>query len=88
MAGTWPTFWTGRTTAMTGVAQVDGVAYLFMGAPNIPGHVLRGMTQRRLTLTATRSQFLFEAGGVELTLTFLSPSNPATCAACRCRCPT
>jgi hypothetical protein len=75
-AGTWPTFWTGRTTAMTGIAQIDGVPFLFLGAPNIPGHVLRGMAQRRLTTTATKSRFLFEASGVELTLTFHSPVEP------------
>lgn len=75
-AGTWPSFWTGRTTAMTGIAQIDGVPFLFLGAPNIAGQVLRGMAQRRLTTTATRSQFLFEASGVELTLTFHSPVEP------------
>ncbi|WP_042405120.1 glutaminase family protein [Streptacidiphilus carbonis] len=75
-AGTWPTFWTGRTTAMTGIAQIDGVPFLFLGAPNIAGHVLRGMAQRRLTTTATASRFLFEAAGVELTLTFRSPVEP------------
>jgi hypothetical protein len=29
LAGTWTSFRTGRTTAMTGVAQVDGVPFLF-----------------------------------------------------------
>ncbi|MFC1418994.1 glutaminase family protein [Streptacidiphilus cavernicola] len=76
LAGTWPSFWTGRTTAMTGIATIDGVPFLFLGAPNITGHVLRGMSQRKLTLTATRSQYVFEGGGVELTLTFLSPVEP------------
>jgi hypothetical protein len=77
LAGTWPSFWTGRTTAMVGIAQIDGVAYLFMGAPNIDGHVLRGMVQRSLTITATRSTYVMEAAGVRLTLTFLSPIEPA-----------
>ncbi|WP_335976666.1 glutaminase family protein [Streptomyces sp. CA2R106] len=74
--GTWPTFWTGRTMAMVGIAQIDGVPFLFLGAPNISGQVLRGMAQRSLTTTATRSVFLFEAAGVELTVTFLSPVEP------------
>jgi hypothetical protein len=77
LAGHWPTFWTGRTTAMTGLARIDGTDYRFMGAPNIPDHPLpRGMVQRSLTLTATRSQYVLAAGGVELTLTFLSPIEP------------
>jgi Domain of unknown function (DUF5127)/Domain of unknown function (DUF4965)/Domain of unknown function (DUF1793)/Domain of unknown function (DUF4964) len=75
-AGTWPTFWTGRTTAMTGIAEIDGTPYLFLGAPNIDGHVLRGMVQRSLKVTATRSSYVFEAAGVELTVTFLSPVEP------------
>ncbi|SEG75929.1 protein of unknown function [Actinacidiphila yanglinensis] len=75
-AGTWPTFWTGHTVAMTGIAQIDGVPFLFLGAPNIDGQVLRGMAQRSLTTTATRSAFRFEAAGVELALTFLSPVEP------------
>ncbi|MGW4517439.1 glutaminase domain-containing protein [Streptomyces sp. NPDC004393] len=76
LAGTWPSFWTGRTTAMTGIARIDGVPFLFLGAPNIAGTVLRGMAQRSLTVTATRSQYVFAGGGVELTLTFLSPVEP------------
>jgi hypothetical protein len=77
LAGHWPSFWTGRTTAMTGIARVDGVDYLFMGAPNVPGHPLsRALVQRTLRLTATRSQFVLDGGGVELTLTFLSPVEP------------
>ncbi|MFB7599067.1 glutaminase domain-containing protein [Streptomyces sp. NPDC056160] len=77
LAGTWPTFWTGRTTAMSGIAQIDGVPFLFLGAPNVPGHVLRGMVQRSLTVTATRSRYVLEAAGVRLTLTFCSPVEPA-----------
>ncbi|MER6978938.1 glutaminase family protein [Streptomyces carpinensis] len=76
-AGHWPAFWTGHTTAMTGVIRVDGTNYLFLGAPSVADHPLsRGVVQRSLTLTATRSQFVFEAGGAELTLTFLSPVEP------------
>ncbi|WP_153542246.1 glutaminase family protein [Streptomyces sp. RB17] len=76
-AGHWPVFWTGHTTAMTGVIRVDGTNFLFLGAPNVPDHPLsRGVLQRSLTLTATRSEFVFAAGGVQLTLTFLSPVEP------------
>ena len=74
--GTWPTFWTGHTTAMTGIAKIDGTPYVFLGAPNVNGLGPRGMVQQQLTLTATRSQYVFAAAGVELTLTFLSPIEP------------
>ena len=33
LPGTWPSFWTGHTTAMTGIASIDGTPYVFMGAP-------------------------------------------------------
>src|ERR1700753_98755 len=36
LPGTWPTFWTGRITAMTGLAPIDGTPFLFMGAPKSP----------------------------------------------------
>ncbi|MGW4568712.1 glutaminase domain-containing protein [Streptomyces sp. NPDC004561] len=76
-SGHWPAFWTGRTTAMAGVIRVDGTNFLFLGAPSVAGHpISRGAVQRSLTLTATRSEFVFEAGGAQLTLTFLSPVEP------------
>ncbi|WP_079178259.1 glutaminase family protein [Streptomyces mangrovisoli] len=75
--GHWPVFWTGHTTAMTGVIRVDGTNFLFLGAPSVADHPLsRGAVQRSLTITATRSAFVFEAGGVQLDLTFLSPVEP------------
>lgn len=73
VVGTWPVFWTGRTTAMAGIARIDGVAYTFLGDPQLDGQALRGMAQRSLETTATRSRYLLHGGGVEITLTFLSP---------------
>ncbi|WP_371477373.1 glutaminase domain-containing protein [Kitasatospora sp. NBC_00315] len=76
LVGNWPTFWTGRTTAMAGLARIDGTPFIVMGNPQIPNRTLRGMAQRSLEITATRSTYVLEAGGVELTLTFLSPVEP------------
>jgi hypothetical protein len=72
LAGEWAGFWTGRTTAMTGIARVDGVSYLFMGAPGLS----RGMTQTSLTVTPTQSRFVLRGGGIELTVIFMSPVEP------------
>ena len=77
LPGTWPSFWTGHITAMTGIARIDGTAHVFMGNPaldNAPA--LLGMTQTNLTVTATRSIFTLNADGVELEVTFLSPVEP------------
>ncbi|HEV2471830.1 MAG TPA: DUF4965 domain-containing protein [Chthonomonadales bacterium] len=73
LAGTWPRFWTGSIKAITGVARVDGEAYLFMGAPSNAPH---SMQQVSLTVTPTQSIYLFRAGGVSLTVDFLSPIEP------------
>jgi hypothetical protein len=88
--GTWQEFWAGHTTAMTGIARIDGVSYVFMGAPAIPLTIPDGnygtpsttsgfqqaLQQTGLACTPTRSVFTLEGGGVELTLEYLSPVEP------------
>jgi hypothetical protein len=78
LPGTWANFWTGRTTAMTGIARIDGTPYVFMGSPNLGGSApaFLAMTQTDLTVTATSSVFTLVAGGVRLVVTFLSPVEP------------
>jgi len=73
LAGTWPTFWNGHITAMTGIVRVDGTAFVFCGAP---GGGLPLVSQISLALTATRSTYVLAAGGVNLTVSFLSPVDP------------
>jgi Domain of unknown function (DUF5127)/Domain of unknown function (DUF4965)/Domain of unknown function (DUF1793)/Concanavalin A-like lectin/glucanases superfamily/Domain of unknown function (DUF4964) len=74
LPGTWPAFWNGHVTAICGIARIDGVAYVFAGAPGTPS--LPAMTQTALELTATRSRFTLTAAGVTLTVTFFSPVDP------------
>ena len=33
LAGTWPSFWAGRTKAITGIARIDGKPFVFLGSP-------------------------------------------------------
>jgi hypothetical protein len=73
LAGTWPTFWTGHITALCGLARIDGAGYVFAGAPSVPGTTLTPMQQVSLRLTATRSIYTLQGGGVTLTVTFFSP---------------
>jgi hypothetical protein len=70
--GTWSTFWTGGIKALTGLARIDGNAYVFFGAPGL-NTTVPAMTQTQLEVTPTQSRYIFEAGGVRLYLTFLSP---------------
>jgi Domain of unknown function (DUF5127)/Domain of unknown function (DUF4965)/Domain of unknown function (DUF1793)/Concanavalin A-like lectin/glucanases superfamily/Domain of unknown function (DUF4964) len=74
LAGTWPTFWTGDVKAITGIARIDGTAYVFMGSPmNVVSNL---MTQVNLQITSTQSIYTLQAGGITLTITFLSPIDP------------
>ena len=87
LPGTWQQFWTGHTTAMGGIARIDGVSYVFMGAPTIVLEVPNGnqgtpstvqgfeqaLDQTLLQVTPTRSVFRLEGGGVSLIVEFLSP---------------
>ena len=77
LPGSWPTFWTGRVTAMTGLATIDGAPYLFLGSPASPtAYPFPTMRQTSLTTTATKSEFVLQQAGIELTVTFLSPVTP------------
>jgi hypothetical protein len=73
--GTWQSFWNGDTTAMAGIARIDGTSFVFAGDPSI-GDALSALEQTHLTLTATRSVFTLQAGGVQITLEYLSPIEP------------
>ncbi len=66
--------WTGSEQALTGLVRIDGAAYRFLGGGNRQQAVMR-QTSRRVT--PTRTLYRFEAGGVELTLTLLTPALPS-----------
>jgi hypothetical protein len=72
----WPTFWTGATKAITGIARIDGSAFAFFGLPaNLTATIApMGFTSR--TMTPTKTEYVFSAGGVALTVDFLSPVEP------------
>jgi hypothetical protein len=87
LPGTWQQFWTGHTTAMGGIARIDGISYMFMGDPSIVLQVPNGdsgtpstvqgferaLDQVLLEVTPTRSRFHLQGGGVGLVVEFLSP---------------
>jgi len=77
LPGTWPTFWAGHTTAITGIARVDGRPFVFLGNPLSGGRPMAPpMTQTGLTVTPTQSRYTLQGGGVTLDLDFLSPVEP------------
>ncbi|MGC8783987.1 MAG: glutaminase domain-containing protein [Armatimonadota bacterium] len=69
----WSKHWTGANHALCGIARIDGKPYRFMG---IRPEDVPPMNQTRLQVTPTRTMYTFEADGVELQMTFLTPALP------------
>ena len=69
----WSKHWTGANHALCGIARIDGKPYRFMGVrpKSVPA-----MRQVRLQVLPTRTVYTFEADGVELQMTFLTPALP------------
>ena len=65
--------WTGTKFGLCGLVRIDGQTFRCIGAhpPDVPA-----MAQTGLEVTATRTSYDFEAAGVRLTLSFLSPLLP------------
>ena len=68
--GDWPKHWTGKTFGACGLVRVDGKPMRFMGI--YPG-VKETVKQTSVKVLPTRTMYLFDAGGIELAVTFLSP---------------
>jgi hypothetical protein len=69
----WPRHWTGTPQALCGLARIDGTTYRLIGP-----YPERAPAAQQLSVDVqpTRTIYAFEAGGVALTLTFLSPLLP------------
>jgi Domain of unknown function (DUF4965)/Domain of unknown function (DUF5127)/Domain of unknown function (DUF1793) len=75
---------------MAGIVRVDGISYIFAGAPGFtlevpdggsgrpsrPRRFERTLGQSLLEITPTRSRFHLEGGGIRLVVEFLSPVEP------------
>jgi hypothetical protein len=68
----WTRHWTSAEQRMFGVAIIDGQPYRFMGN-QITQRGLFTMEQKSLQVWPLRTIYTFEAAGLSLTLTFLSP---------------
>jgi hypothetical protein len=69
----WSKHWTGANHALCGIARIDGKPYRFMG---VRPESVPAMPQVRLQVLPTRTVYTFEADGVELQMTFLTPALP------------
>jgi hypothetical protein len=73
LTGTEVRHWTGTNYGLCGLARLDGQAFRCIGT--FPRDV-PAMEQTGLEVTPTRTVYTFEAAGVRLTLSFLSPLLP------------
>jgi hypothetical protein len=69
----WPRHWTNTVHALCGLIRIDDKAYRYMGQGP---EAAEAMKQTNLEVFPTRTIYTFEAGGIRLTLTFLSPLLP------------
>jgi hypothetical protein len=73
LTDTWSKHWTGANHAMAGLVRIDGKAYRFLGPTPSSVPV---MTQVSLEVFPTRTIYEFEAAGIRLSLTFMTPLLP------------
>ncbi|MHB8055673.1 MAG: glutaminase family protein [Candidatus Aminicenantales bacterium] len=66
----WPRHWTGKIQAMSALVRIDGEAFRLMGTgpENVPAAAQIG-----LTVTPTKTTYVFKQSGVDLALEFLAP---------------
>ena len=86
LAGSWPRHWPvsypgsakSYNLGWSGMVNVDGKSYVFLGDPEIDFHGTKPpvATQTAFLYTASRSIFTFDAGGVDFNVTFFSPVTP------------
>jgi len=62
--------WTGANQGMSALARIDGKGYVLMGDPSN----IAKAKQLSCTVLPTRTIYVFEAGKVEITLTFMTPA--------------
>ena len=68
--------WTGAENPLSGLIRIDDVTLRFMGANLRAETPLPAMKQTGFKLTPTRTMYSFEANGIHLDLTFLTPALP------------
>lgn len=72
----WPTHWSGRVQPLSGLVRIDGHPMRWMGDNTVLCAPLEAMEQTALSVTPTRSLYRFEARGVALDVTFVTPAIP------------
>src|SRR4029077_7034301 len=66
-----PRHWTGTPQSLGGLARIDGKAYRTVRREQ---EEVPAMEQRKVEVLPTRTIYTFEAGGIGITLTFMTPA--------------
>ncbi|KZV70716.1 hypothetical protein PENSPDRAFT_607027 [Peniophora sp. CONT] len=76
----WPVGYSNQVQAWSGLIRVDGETYIWAGdIKRVPSGIVNPLAKGfEQTLTPTRSMFVFQAGVMSLTVTFLSPIEAST----------
>ncbi len=69
-----PKHWTGSNHSLTGMIRVDGETFRFIGPQP---EDLPAAKQIALQVWPTRTIYIFQAAGIQLTVTFMTPALPA-----------
>jgi hypothetical protein len=75
----WAKHWTGTPQGMQGLVRIDGRPYRFAGPQPMsrpPANEVPAMKPTGLEIWPTRTVYHFEAAGLQLQLTFLTPALP------------
>jgi len=66
----WPRHWTGKIHALSALVRIDGAVYRLMGTgpENVPAAAQTG-----LSVTPTKTTYIFKQAGLDLALEFLTP---------------
>lgn len=67
--------WTGTVQSMQGLVRIDGNTYRYLGSDR-RNKTTPAIEQTDLKVLPTRTIYTFQGGGIELTLTFLTPALP------------
>lgn len=77
LTDSWSKHWTGANQPMCGLIRIDGEVYRFMGGePRRRRQSIPAMSQTKLEVLPTRTIYTFEAAGIELSFTFITPLLP------------
>lgn len=77
LTDSWTKHWTGAKQSLSGMLRIDGQLYRFIGLMTRHyGVDVPAMAQTAVEVLPTRTIYQFEAAGIHLTLTFITPLLP------------